>query len=79
MTHTGGLSKIEARLRRINDAELLMLAKVLKCTVAHLYPPRALKIGSGAETGSWFNSETYAEMAIDGAVGCIERVFAPHS
>ncbi len=36
----GGLSKIEARLRRVNDAELLMLARVLKCGVAELYPAR---------------------------------------
>lgn len=36
----GGLSKIEARLRRVNDAELLMLAKVLKCGVAELYPTK---------------------------------------
>jgi len=36
----GGLSKIEARLRRVNDAELLVLAKVLKCGVADLYPKR---------------------------------------
>lgn len=35
-----GLSKIEARLRRVNDAELLMLARVLKCGVADLYPGR---------------------------------------
>lgn len=33
-----GLSKIEARLRRVNDAELLVLAKVLQCGVADLYP-----------------------------------------
>jgi transcriptional regulator with XRE-family HTH domain len=36
----GGLSKIEARLRRVNDAELLVLAKVLKCGVADLYPAK---------------------------------------
>lgn len=36
----GGLSKIEARLRRVNDAELLVLAKVLKCGVAELYPAK---------------------------------------
>ncbi|QTN34170.1 hypothetical protein HZ994_18205 [Akkermansiaceae bacterium] len=34
----GGLSKIEARLRRVNDAELLVLAKVLQCGVSDLYP-----------------------------------------
>jgi transcriptional regulator with XRE-family HTH domain len=36
----GGLSKIEARLRRVNDAELLVLAKVLNCGVAELYPAK---------------------------------------
>jgi transcriptional regulator with XRE-family HTH domain len=36
----GGLSKIEARLRRVNDAELLVVAKVLKCGVADLYPAK---------------------------------------
>ena len=38
----GGLSKIEARLRRVNDAELLVLARVLKVGVADLYPPRVV-------------------------------------
>jgi len=36
----GGLSKIESRLRRVNDAELLVLARVLKCTITDLYPAR---------------------------------------
>ena len=36
----GGLSKIEARLRRVNDAELLVLAGALKIGVADLYPKR---------------------------------------
>jgi DNA-binding XRE family transcriptional regulator len=36
----GTLSKIEARLRRVNDAEVMLLAKVLKCTVADLYPSK---------------------------------------
>ena len=35
-----GLSKIEARLRRVNDAELLVLARVLKCSVSDLYPAK---------------------------------------
>lgn len=35
-----GLSKIEAKLRRVNDAELLVLARVLKVSVADLYPTR---------------------------------------
>lgn len=34
----GGLSKIEARLRRVNDAEVLVLATVLKCGLSDLYP-----------------------------------------
>ena len=36
-----GLSKIEARLRRVNDAELLVLSRVLKCGVGDLYPKRS--------------------------------------
>jgi len=35
-----GLSKIEAGLRRVNDAELWMLAKVLACTLSDLFPVR---------------------------------------
>ena len=34
----GTLSKIEARLRRVNDAEVMLIAKVLKCSIADLYP-----------------------------------------
>jgi transcriptional regulator with XRE-family HTH domain len=37
----GGLSKIEAGLRRVNDAELWMLAKVLECQMADLFPTRS--------------------------------------
>jgi len=40
-----GLSKIEARLRRVNDAELLVLSQVLKRGVADLFPPRARNVG----------------------------------
>lgn len=40
-----GLSKIEARLRRVNDAELLVLARVLKCGVGDLYPKRPRNLG----------------------------------
>ena len=36
----GGLSKIEARLRRVNDAELWVLAKALSCSMAELFPAR---------------------------------------
>ena len=36
----GGLSKIEAKLRRVNDAELLVLSRALGCEVADLYPRR---------------------------------------
>ncbi len=32
--------QVEARLRRVNDAELLVLAKALKCPVVDLYPKR---------------------------------------
>ncbi len=36
----GGLSKIEACLRRVNDAELWVLAKALSCPMADLFPAR---------------------------------------
>lgn len=32
------LSKIEAKLRRVNDAEVMMLAKVLGCDIQELFP-----------------------------------------
>lgn len=32
------LSKIEAQLRRVNDAEVQMLAHVLKCELRDLFP-----------------------------------------
>ena len=35
-----GLSKIEAGLRRVNDAELWMLAKALGIAVGEVYPPK---------------------------------------
>ena len=35
-----GLSKIESRLRRVNDAETYLLAKVLGCPLADLFPLR---------------------------------------
>ena len=40
----GGLSKIEAGLRRVNDAELWVLAKALSCPLADLYPARPKRI-----------------------------------
>ncbi len=33
-----GVSKIEARLRLVNDAELWVLSRVLACNPADLYP-----------------------------------------
>jgi len=36
----GGLSKIEAGLRRVNDAELWVLAKTLGLSVGELYPAK---------------------------------------
>jgi transcriptional regulator with XRE-family HTH domain len=33
----GTLSKIEAQIRRVNDAELFILAIVLKCSVSDFY------------------------------------------
>lgn len=35
-----GLSKIEVGLRRVNDAELWMLARALTCGLSDLYPAR---------------------------------------
>lgn len=35
-----GLSKIEAGLRRVNDAELWMLARTLSCAIPDLYPAK---------------------------------------
>jgi transcriptional regulator with XRE-family HTH domain len=32
------LSKIEAGLRRVNDAEVMMLSKVLDCDIQDLFP-----------------------------------------
>ena len=40
----GGLSKIEAGLRRVNDAELWVLAKALSCQLTDLYPARPKRI-----------------------------------
>ena len=40
----GGLSKIEACLRRVNDAELWVLAKTLACPMADLFPARPKSI-----------------------------------
>lgn len=39
-----GVSKIEARLRRVNDAELWILAKQLSCSLAELYPGKPTQI-----------------------------------
>ena len=36
----GGLSKIEAGLRRVNDAELLVLSIALGCLADGLIPPK---------------------------------------
>lgn len=36
-----GVSKIEARLRFVDDKELMFLAEVLKIPVQELFPPRA--------------------------------------
>ncbi|QTN31213.1 helix-turn-helix transcriptional regulator [Akkermansiaceae bacterium] len=47
-----GLSKIEARLRRVNDAELLLLARVLKCDLADLYPKRPADLDRVVRQGS---------------------------
>ena len=39
-----GLSKIESRLRRVNDAEFYLLAMVLGCELAGLFPSRPVGI-----------------------------------
>jgi transcriptional regulator with XRE-family HTH domain len=36
----GGLAKVEARVRLINDAEAWLLAKVLACPLTDLFPAR---------------------------------------
>ena len=36
----GTLSKIEAQVRCVTDAELLVLAKALKVSIEKLYPPK---------------------------------------
>jgi transcriptional regulator with XRE-family HTH domain len=43
-----GLSKIEAGLRRVNDAELWMLAKVLSCPLSDLFPVRPKGLAEAA-------------------------------
>lgn len=42
----GGLSKIEAGLRRVNDAELWVLSQTLSCPIAGLFPVRPKKLAS---------------------------------
>ena len=37
----GGLAKIETRLRRVNDAELCVLARVIGCEIKDLIPKDA--------------------------------------
>lgn len=46
-----GLSKIEARIRRVNDAEILILAKVLECAVHDLFPDRPKDIAAVLRQG----------------------------
>jgi len=38
------LAKIEARVRRVSDAELFVLAKALKVTIESLYPRKEKRI-----------------------------------
>lgn len=47
-----GLSKIEARLRRVNDAELLILARVLKCGISELYPDDVSSVSEVVRQGA---------------------------
>ena len=46
-----GLSKIESRLRRVNDAEVYILAKVLGCALIDLFPIRPTGIKSVLRQG----------------------------
>lgn len=47
----GGLSKIEAGLRRVNDAELWVLSQTLSCPLAGLFPVRPKKLTSVLRQG----------------------------
>lgn len=47
----GGLSKIEAGLRRVNDAELWVLAQTLSCPLADLFPVRPKRLASVLRQG----------------------------
>jgi hypothetical protein len=40
----GGVSKIESRLRLVNDAEVFLLAKVLQCSLVDLFPTKVSAI-----------------------------------
>ena len=46
-----GLSKIEAGLRRVNDAELWVLAKTLRCQLTGLYPSKPANVSSVVRNG----------------------------
>lgn len=47
----GGLSKIEACLRRVNDAELWMLGNVLGCPLGELFPDDPKEIRKALRQG----------------------------
>lgn len=47
----GGLSKIEAGLRRVNDAELWVLAQTLGCPITDLFPVRPKRLASVLRQG----------------------------
>ena len=53
----GGVSKIEARLRLVDDKDLMFLAEVLKIPVQELFPPRE---HAGSCPSSWKNSKPHA-------------------
>lgn len=46
-----GISKIEAGLRLVNDAELLVLARVCGCSVANLFPLHPRNLGAVLRQG----------------------------
>ena len=47
----GGLSKIEAQLRRVNDAEFYLLAKALRCELQDLFPKRPRDLDEFVRSG----------------------------
>lgn len=47
----GGVSKIESRLRLVNDAEVFLLTRVLQCSLDGLFPSKVTSIKSVLRQG----------------------------